>query len=245
MGWLTPQAAWATHIRAGDIQSRVDDASGNPNHLLFRLTVYRDKSGAAQQKLDETYIYFGDNTLLIGTDKDASGRPLMTRTVDAAASTADTEVLYFDFEHTYSGAGSYLVSFVGENRNDGVLNMANSVRTSFYISSSVTINPAYGRNHSPVLRAPAVDKAGLGQVFLHNPAAYDADGDSLAFKLRTCQRVIDGNSAALLASKRPLPVDCERYVFPDDQSIAPGAKQVPYAGVPAGDPTANAIIRPL
>jgi gliding motility-associated-like protein len=243
VGWLAPRAAWATHIRAGDIQSRVDEASGNPNHLLFRLTVYRDKGGMALQSLAETYIYFGDNTLLIGTDQDASGRPLMTRTVDAAASTVDTEVLYFDFEHTYSGAGSYLVSFVGENRNDGVLNMANSVRTSFYISSTVTINPAYGSNHSPVLRAPAVDKAGLGQVFLHNPAAYDADGDSLSFKLRTCQQVVGGNSISLLASKRPLPVDCERYVFPDDQSIAAGAKQVPYAGVPAGDPTANAIIR--
>ncbi len=236
-GWLAPRAAWATHIRAGDIQSRVDATSGNLNHLLFRLTVYRDKGGAVPQSLEETYIYFGDNTLLIGSDKDASGRPLMTRTSDAAASTPDTEVLYFDFEHTYAGAGSYVVSFVGENRNDGVLNMSNSVRTTFYISSTVTINPVYGANHSPVLIAPAVDKGAVGQVFYHNPAAYDADGDSLAFKLRTCQQVVDGNSAALLASKKPVPVDCSNYVYPADQRIAPGAKQVP-----PGDPTADAII---
>ncbi|MVN76938.1 hypothetical protein GO988_11440, partial [Hymenobacter sp. HMF4947] len=242
LGWLAPQAAWATHIRAGDIQSRVDNVTGNPNHLLFRLTIYRDKSAPAHQELPETYVYFGDGSGLNGNDKDANGTALMTRTSDAAASTADTEVLYFDFEHTYAGAGSYLVSFVGENRNAGIINMVNSVNTSFYISSTVTINPAYGLNHSPVLRAPAVDKAGLGQVFLHNPAAYDADGDSLAFKLRTCQQVVNGNSAALIASKRPMPVDCDHYVYPNDQSIVPGAKQVPYTGVPAGDPSSNALL---
>jgi gliding motility-associated-like protein len=242
LSWLGPQVAQATHIRAGDIQARVDNPSGNPNHLLFRLTIYRDKGGEAQQNLDETYIYFGDNTALHGSDKDATGKPLMTRTVDAATSTADTEVLYFDFEHTYAAPGTYPVSFVGENRNAGVLNMSGSVTTSFFISSTVTINPAYGANHLPVLRAPAVDKGAVGQVFLHNPAAYDADGDSLAFKLRTCQRVIGGNSPALLASKRPMPVDCQDYVYPDDQRIAPNAKQVTYTGVPAGDPNADARI---
>ena len=170
---LCPGVAQATHIRAGDIQSRVDDVTGNPNHILFRLTIYRDKGGpgniTAQQNLIDTYIFFGDNTVLHGTDTDASGKPLMTRTSDPANSTADTEVLYFDFEHIYPGAGTYPVSFVGENRNAAVVNMDNSINTSFYITSSVTINPAYGINHSPVLRAPAVDKAGLYQVFCTTP----------------------------------------------------------------------------
>jgi hypothetical protein len=180
LGWLCPLVAQATHIRAGDIQSRVDEVTGNPNHILFRLTIYRDKGGpgnqTAQQNLVDTYIFFGDNTSLHGTDTDASGKPRMTRTSDPVNSTADTEVLYFDFEHTYGGAGTYRVSFVGENRNAAVVNMDNSVNTSFYINSSVTINPAYGINHSPVLRAPAVDKAGVKQVFLHNPAAVDCYG---------------------------------------------------------------------
>jgi hypothetical protein len=231
---LTPQAAQATHIRAGDIQARVDNTSGNFSHLFFRLTIYRDKGGSVLQSLGETYVYFGDKTMLHGSDTDAAGNPLMTRTSDPTVSTADTEVLYFDFDHTYPAGGSYVVSFVGENRNEGIINMDRSVSTPFYISTTVTINPAYGANHLPVLRAPAVDKGAVGQVFLHNPAAYDADGDSLAFKLRTCQQVVGGNSPALLASKLPVPTDCINYVFPDDTKIAPGAKQVAYTGVPAG-----------
>jgi hypothetical protein len=186
--WLCPGVAQASHIRAGDIQSRVDEVSGNPNHILFRMTIYRDKTSTVPQGLDDTTIFFGDNTSLNGADTDASGKALMTRTSDPVNSTADTEVLYFDFEHIYGGAGTYLVSFIGEFRNAGIVNMSAPNATTFYVGSTVTINPAYGINHSPVLRAPAVDKAGTRQVFLHNPAAYDADGDSLAFKLRTCQR---------------------------------------------------------
>ena len=44
------------------------------------------------------------------------------------------------------------------------------------------------------------------------------------------------------ASKNPSPVDCPRYRYPDDPTLVPGAKQVPYVGVPPGNPTANAIL---
>jgi len=220
---------------------------GNPNHIFFRLTIYRDKVSQALQSLDDTYIFFGDNSALHGSDKDASGRPLMMRTADPLLSTADIEVLYFDFEHTYGGAGTYRAGFIGENRNDNIINMMNSVATSFFIETQVILNPAYGvPNHSPVLLAPAVDKAGLGQVYLHNPAAYDADGDSLAFKLRDCQQVKPGyrqiGDLAASANKAFMPVSCDNYVYPDNQRIAPGAKQVPYSGVPAGRPLDNAIL---
>ena len=243
LGWLQPNVAHATHIRAGDIQSRVDSITGNPNHLFFRMTIYQDiVNSSVDQTLESTYIFFGDGTVLHGTDKDASGQPLMTRTIDAARSTADTRVYLYDFGHFFSGPGSYTVSFIGENRNAGIVNMASSVTTSFYIASNVTINPAYGLNHSPVLLAPALDRAATQQVFLHNPAAYDADGDSLAFKLRTCQQVVGGAPAAQANKNTPKPIDCTNYTYPDNQTLAPGAKQVPYNGVPAGDPTKNAIL---
>jgi gliding motility-associated-like protein len=245
---VRPQVARATHIRAGDIQTRADrSVGGNPNHIFFRLTIYRDKGSRVPQGLVDTYIFFGDNSALHGTDQDASGQPLMTRTVDPVLSTADTEVLYFDFEHTYGGAGSYPVGFIGEYRNENIINMANSVSTSFYIETRVIINPAYGApNRSPMLLAPAVDKAGLGQVYLHNPAAYDADGDSLAFSLRDCQQVKLGNrqisDLATSTNKIITPVPCDNYVYPDNQILAPGAKQVSYMGVPAGNPINNAIL---
>ena len=244
---LSPQLAQATHIRAGDIQARADNSvGGNPNRIFFRMTIYRDKGSPVQQELKDTYIFFGDNSALHGTDVDAAGKPLMTRTLDTSLSTADTEVLYFDFEHTYGGANTYTVSFIGENRNKDIINMRNSVNTSFYIETKIIIDPTFGvPNHSAVLLAPAVDKAGLGQVFLHNPAAYDADGDSLAFKLIDCRQVkLASTIDALAASTNKLftPVRCDDYTSPADQRLAPGAKQVPYAGVPAGNPINDAIL---
>jgi len=45
-----------------------------------------------------------------------------------------------------------------------------------------------GRNNTPVLLNPPYDKAALGYIFIHNPAAYDPDGDSLSYQLTTCTR---------------------------------------------------------
>ena len=45
-----------------------------------------------------------------------------------------------------------------------------------------------GRDNTPVLLNPPYDKAALGYVFIHNPAAFDPDGDSLSYQLTTCTR---------------------------------------------------------
>jgi len=45
-----------------------------------------------------------------------------------------------------------------------------------------------GLNSTPVLLNPPYDKAAYGYVFIHNPAAYDPDGDSLSYKLTVCTR---------------------------------------------------------
>ncbi|WP_151089388.1 hypothetical protein [Hymenobacter baengnokdamensis] len=231
LGWLCPQAAQATHIRAGDIQAKVDTITGNPNHIYFKLTLYLDPTKPGKQPT--ATIFFGDGTF--------SGVDAIQRTTDViSTSNPDIEVSTYLFDHIFPGPNSngYLVSFVGENRVAGVVNMAGSDKQTFYINSRIVIDPSLGRNHSPVLRAPAIDRAGLGQVFLHNPAAYDADGDSLAFKLRPSQQAATGVAgdaiqAAINNNNTPINKVCDGFVFPDDPAIAPGALQVPYTGVPA------------
>ncbi|RZK31623.1 MAG: gliding motility-associated C-terminal domain-containing protein, partial [Hymenobacter sp.] len=223
LGWLQPQAAQASHIRAGDIQAKVDTINGNPNRIFFKLTLYRDIAGVDQPAVT---MYFGDGTKQDGIPKTSTLR------------VGTTDIFSYYCEHTYSGSGSYVVSFVGENRNANVLNMATSDQQTFYVSTTITVTPLYGRNRSPVLRAPAIDQGAVGQVFLHNPAGYDADGDSLAYHLIDCQQVPNVSSTTV----RPVPVICTNYVKPDNQVIVPGAKQVPYEGIPAGIPANNAII---
>jgi len=227
---LRPQLARASHLRAGDIQAKVDTITGNPNHIFFRLTLYRNSATNAATQESVT-MYFGDGTRTDNIPK-VSELPL----------TSDTNILIFNVDHFYSGAGRYRVSFVGENRVEGVVNMTASAGHTFYISSSLTINPVYGRNHSPVLRAPAIDKAAIGQVFLHNPAGYDADGDSLAYHLNPSRQVQGGVEVANRNNNTPDSVTCTGYVYPNSPNILPRALQVAYGCVPAGRPGEAAII---
>jgi hypothetical protein len=228
LGWLAPHRAQASHIRAGDIQAKVDTINGNPNRIFFKFTMYRDVTGIQQ---DEITIFFGDGTRL-------DNIPVVSKVL-----VGETSIQTYNFEHTFPAPRSYVVSFVGENRNPNVLNMANSDRQSFYVSTTITINPAYGRNRSPVLRAPAVDKGAVGQVYLHNPAGYDADGDSLTYHLIDCQQV-EGGIPTASTNVVPTPSKCLNYVLPTDATITPGTTpmQVRYTGVPAGDPSQRAII---
>ncbi|MGI4832980.1 MAG: hypothetical protein ACRYFK_05905, partial [Janthinobacterium lividum] len=217
---LQPQLAHATHIRAGDIQSKVDTITGNPNHIYFKLTLYCDP--AQQNTLQTTAnILFGD-----GTRQDGIPRK------DNITVNDRVHIYTFYFDHTFPGSGSYRVSFVGENRVDNVVNLPGAVNQTFYICSTITIDPTLGRNHSPILRAPAVDNAGLGQVFFHNPAAYDADGDSLSYHPLHSLQVLGGEEAARRNGNNPDSTVCTNYVFPNSQLIAPGATQVTYPGIP-------------
>jgi gliding motility-associated-like protein len=88
--------------------------------------------------------------------------------------------------HTYSGPSTFEVVVEDPNRNEGVQNIPNSVMTVFSIKTILQINPNLGSNSTPILLNPPVDKAAIGQVFIHNPAAYDPDGDSLSYELTVC-----------------------------------------------------------
>jgi len=90
--------------------------------------------------------------------------------------------------HTFPGPGVYKIVVQDPNRNQGVKNIPNSVNVVFSISTSLIVNPAMGKDNTPVLLNPPYDKAAYGYVFIHNPAAYDSDGDSLSYKLTTCTR---------------------------------------------------------
>jgi gliding motility-associated-like protein len=94
----------------------------------------------------------------------------------------------YKITHTYPGPGVYRIVVQDPNRNAGVKNIPNSVNVVFSMSTILIVNPAMGRNNTPVLLNPPYDKAAFGYVFIHNPAAYDPDGDSLSYKLTVCTR---------------------------------------------------------
>ncbi|TVT37810.1 gliding motility-associated C-terminal domain-containing protein [Hymenobacter setariae] len=222
LGWLLPTAAHATHLRAGDIQAKVDTTpTRNPNRIFFKLTLYRDPTKVQQNTIR---VYYGDGKT---SDLDIPGGIPKTSEVSVSPT---ANVITFYFEHTYPGSGRYTASMVEANRVAGVINMTASVNQTFYISTTLTVDPGLGQNHLPVLRAPAIDAAAAGQVFLHNPAAYDADGDSLGFRLMQSQQVALIPNP-LPASFIPTPSITNGYEYPNSQSFTSGGqspKQVSF-----------------
>jgi gliding motility-associated-like protein len=88
--------------------------------------------------------------------------------------------------HTYPAASIYTLSFEDPNRNGGVVNIPNSINIPFYVSTLLVINPFLGVNNSVQLLNAPIDEACAGQIFMHNPAAYDPDGDSISYRLVQC-----------------------------------------------------------
>jgi gliding motility-associated-like protein len=94
----------------------------------------------------------------------------------------------YKINHTFPGPGIYKIVVQDPNRNFGVKNIPNSVNVVFSISTTLYVNPSMGKNSTPVLLNPPYDKAAKGYVFIHNPAAFDPDGDSLSYQLTICTR---------------------------------------------------------
>ncbi len=165
--------AYTTHNRAGEITYR--HIRGNIFEVTITTYTYR-YSNANREYLD---VSWGDG--------ETSKVRLNTTSFQAIP---NTDYLYNQYTatHAYSGAGVYEILMVDPNRNQGVKNIPNSVKTPFSIKTIMVIgnNNDAGTNSTPVLLNPPIDKAAKGHVFIHNPAAYDPDGDSISYKIIKC-----------------------------------------------------------
>ena len=90
-------------------------------------------------------------------------------------------------QHTYQAPGFYTLAMQDPNRNAGISNIPNSVNIPFYISTILNVNPALGPNSSPVLLNPPLDEGCQNRLYIHNPGAWDPDGDSLSYSLTNCR----------------------------------------------------------
>lgn len=166
--------AQATHIRAGQITAVRDSTNLSTLTYIFTLTIYRDLCRGVRQD-DATLVFTSadDRTVFGQVEADKNPERLVAPCV---------EEITYTFRFTFGGAGQYKIYFAEENRNEGIVNMNVSVNTPFYVETILTISPTLGVNNTPVLRNPPIDQARVGQRFCHNPAAFDPDGDSLAYR---------------------------------------------------------------
>ena len=164
----------ATHIRAGEIIAiRISTTS-----LTYRFSIIGYTDTGSNVKFGGGEIDFGDGTVI--NIEEGSEFGVIEVIVDAEKKIAFN---VFEIEHTFQAPGAYIVRFNERNRNAGVLNMDNSVDTPFYIETRILIDPFLGSNNTPVFLVPPVDEGAVGVRFIHNPGAFDIDGDSLSYKM--------------------------------------------------------------
>jgi gliding motility-associated-like protein len=165
----------ATHNRAGEITFRQKSEFTYEIKIVTYTNTKPDELGRLPADRPSLEIDWGDNT---------SSTIARTKKIDLANYYRYNEYV---MEHTYPGPGNYMIFVQDPNRNQGVKNIPNPLQTVFAIDTKLVINAELGYNNTPVLLSPPVDKAAVNRLFIHNPAAYDIDGDSLSYSFTPCR----------------------------------------------------------
>lgn len=167
---LTAGILMATHNRAGEITYvQVGD-------LTIRVTVTTyTKTSSSSVDRDSIEVFWGDGS-----------SEFIQRTLELELP-GDVKRNEYVTEHTYPGRDTYTIGFADPNRVANILNVnpPNSVDVPFYLETQFTfLNSQFqGYNSSAVLLQPPLDFACSGRRFVHNPNAFDIDGDSLSYEL--------------------------------------------------------------
>ena len=163
-------AAYATHQRAGEITYK---ALGE---LTYEFTIVTYTYTPSPADRPELQLNWGDGTSTIVPRSQKVNYPNnISRNVYAGA------------VHIFPGQGTYIITLEDPNRNYGVLNIPNSVNVPFFLHTELIINPFLGPNNSVELLAPPIDNGCVNTLYLHNPGAYDPDGDSISYRLVDCR----------------------------------------------------------
>ena len=186
----------ATHNRSGEITY----VQIGPLSIRATIATYTKASSSSADR-DSLELFWGDGSSSFVQRSNGEGEIIPG---------LDLKVNYYTEEHTYPGRATYTMSFKDPNRVAGILNVnyPNSIDIEFYLETTFTLlNTQFqGNNSSAVLLQPPVDFACIGKPFIHNPNAYDPDGDSLSYEL----------IVPLQAQGSVVP----NYLFPNE--IAPG-----------------------
>lgn len=169
LGLAWSGSALATHNRAGEIIVCHEGGS------TYRVTIITHTKLSAPADRPELVIDYGDGVV--------DTIPRTSITDDPFRDLRRSEYLTF---HNYPNLGVYTLSFDDQNRNAGVVNVPNSISQSFCVKTQLVIGATTGQNCSVRFLNPPIQDACVNQPWIHNPAAFDADGDSLSYERAVC-----------------------------------------------------------
>ncbi len=191
-------SSYSTHNRAGEVTYR----QIGPLTIEATVTTYTKASSTGADR-DTIFVEWGDGLSEFIFRSNGNGVEIPGE---------DIKVNTYIEQHTYPANGRYTIAFQDPNRVNNIqnVNFPNSVDVPFYVQTTLTLieSQFQGPNNSVILLQPPIDFACAGQPFLHNPNAFDPDGDSLSYALVT----------PLQSQGTPVP----RYVRPDQLFPGPG-----------------------
>jgi hypothetical protein len=114
----------ATHLRSGQII--VEQIITGSLTVKITVQVWTNTSSGVHFGGDQDVLQFGDGSSAIVPEQMNQPAPELPGNFGMAS---------YTIQHTYQGYGSYVVSFREPNRNEGILNISNSVGTMFYLES--------------------------------------------------------------------------------------------------------------
>ncbi|MEO1263651.1 MAG: gliding motility-associated C-terminal domain-containing protein [Bacteroidota bacterium] len=190
-------SAFATHNRAGEIVvEQIPEGDCTSNTVRATVYTWTKTSSIAADRDSVTVCWDVGGPCEVVPRANGNG--------DALAN--DVKANIYIATHTYDGPGRYTVSMTDPNRNGGILNVnpPGSENVQFHLQTTFTLfaGQSQGCNSSPILLNPPIDYACAGQLFVHNPGAYDVDGDSLSYELITPLQDVNTN--------------VPNYIFPTD-----------------------------
>ena len=173
---------FSSHLIGGNIEV----TQVNNKDLIYDITVtiYTDLNAGFRASLDQrdVRICFGDGSSGIAPRVNGYGEQI-TNNVGRSI---------YKIQHKYAlNLTAYRVYVAIGNRTQSILNIKNSMDVPFYIETIFKSNVI---NSTPTLTNDiGVLYAKVKQVFIYNPKAIDAEGDSLAYRLTMARYCFSDN----------------------------------------------------
>jgi gliding motility-associated-like protein len=185
---------FATHNRSGEITYQWIGG----NQYKIRVTTYTNyETGSAPADRCEQTVYI---STLAGFILDSLEAPRVNgpSTLCSASQNGarDGEILdpgtnkfkknIYEVVYTFNSGATYIIYMFDPNRNGGIVNIiGDSQQQPFALTDTLkTFNiPGLTVNSTPTLLNPPIDEACVGRPFIHNPGAFDSNGDSLSYNL--------------------------------------------------------------
>ncbi len=187
---------FASHNRAGEITYVHSPIEGDPYRYEFSIITYTKTGGESEAAdRDSLEIFWGDGTSTMLARTNGPGAPQGVGNGEYLGNNIKKNE--YKGVHSYSGFFFYYVVYMKDpNRISNIVNInfGNSEEPFLIQDTLFLLDPQFfGFNNSPVLFQPPLDYGNVGYTFVHNPNAYDVDGDSLYFELIPPRKDIDEN----------------------------------------------------